>query len=199
MPRQTFCFLFSLQNTWIPGPVFPFPSSLSLFPPSFATTHLALQVHWPLASSHAFPLLLRNEDKFCQIICSLCLMSISGQSGTRGNGTFARLSSHSNSQATAVASTLFLQLVSRLCITIFWLSRRFSSLFWKGFWKLFLLRNAVSCIRLSVCFSRASEHHAATALHPDSAKYSLLKPRWEGWGGELNDYNASGMWAIYSQ
>lgn len=83
--------------------------------------------------------------------------------------------------------------------TIYWCSCWLSCFFGEGSWKWFLFRNAVSCIHLSVCFSRASMRQAATALHLASAKCNLLKPRWEGWGGELNDYNSPGMWAIHPQ
>lgn len=64
---------------------------------------------------------------------------------------------------------------------------------------------AVSCIRLSVCFSRVGRVRRAAALHLASAKCNLSEPaggrrarrrRAEVEGG-LNDYNAPGMWAIH--
>lgn len=200
------CFLFSRPPclyvyflSWpiLCSPLIPLPPFF--LPPTWLPSLASL------AGSHTFPLLLKN-GKWRQIVPNNVLStatSISEQSGTEKeqgeNGMCAFSTRQPTQRGTFNRGTLFLQLFSLLYVTIFWWSRQFSCLFGEVSWKWFLLRNAVSCIHLSVCFSRASTRQAATALHIASAKCNLLKPRCEGWGGELNDYNAPGMWAIHPQ
>lgn len=101
----------------------------------FPTSHLAPLPALSLAGSHTFPLLLK-KGKGRQMIPNNVLVTPSvhfraewDKERARGNDTSACVRSLHGSQAIMVVKTVlqsFLQLLSLLCLTIFWWSSQFS-------------------------------------------------------------------------